>query len=593
MRSGWPEPDVLRRLAVVLVLGAVVPGACGDASADAPSGAPAPNPSQIDESAARAADLLRKQNQDRDAGQQVRKLREKAPRPAAPGRGADHGGDDWSGRRFDVREIRIDNDEPTPAVEAIFSRYRNRRLGANEMVALVRELDDLYSARGFVTTIVSIPPQNLLQGRLRLHVEWGRIRRVLLNGRRVDALGLRERLEVGSAMPGLAGSVLNIHSIDQLVDNLSTGAKTVQVKILPTQQIDESDVDIESSPGTGRVQSVLGVDNSGSSLPDGHYRSSLQVSIADLLGINDRLQLSAGYRFFQHRDGNEENSLGFSYSVPVGFWSADIAYSAIDTRTPYPTVYGTYYGKGTLQQSSVKLSRLLSRDATHITNAWTQVLVRNNASYFEGQLIDISSKSYTQFSLGLTDTRSFDASSLYSELAWARGVPWLSGDVTPSSNDGPTARYDLLRGTLIWQHRRAADKALPIPLLYTARGAFQWSDNPLLGLDKFMFGDQYTVRGYKSDPFSGDKGVYVSTDVATARQLLPGLQASPHLGLDAGTSKNNDNPAGWTWTVAAAAGVDLSWKGGSLSLVVGAPLTRNIAVSAKPVLHAILSVVLD
>lgn len=573
-------------LAVACVLGILVGlTACPGRSHAAGVQPAPPDAGAAAQSAAKAADELRKQRQDLKAGQQIRGLGatpEVHKRHGAAGERQPEKG--WGGRAFEIHRIVFDNDTPRAGQRAIMARFVGRRLGARQIVELVRALDDSYSAAGYITTVVTVPAQNLSAGELRLRVEWGRVRFVKWNGRRERDLPLRERIELQLAMPGIEGSILNIRTLDQMVQNLSTQRKVIHVKIEPTKVLNQSDIDIQETRGKA-VEAGLTLDNSGSERKDGHYKTGLQLSTSDLFGLNGRLTFLGGYRFFDHRDGSEENTVGLDYMVPIGFWSVEGSYSLIHTRTLLPTIYGTYHSKSTLKQSSLKVSRIVFRDARHVATAWSELLVRNNANYFEGQLIDVSSKSYTQFSLGLTNVLILRDGYLYSDVSWARGVPWLSGYLAPSVDNGPSSEYDLVRGTMIWQKRRLLPKISSHPFVFTLRGAFQWTKTPLLGLDKFMFGDQYTVRGFKDDPFSADKGFYVSSTLSTSLAGLRSVSVAPYVGLDMGAAKNNPDLAGWEWGTALSVGVSLSGRAGSLTLGVGAPLAENIVHSRHAVLY--------
>ena len=129
------------------------------------------------------------------------------------------------------RIVLDDDDAPSAGSLAVMRRYEGRSLTLNDVVDLVKELNDDYASRGFVTTIVTLPGQNLASGILHVQVVWGRISGITLNGEPLS--GVIDKVLVEAALPGWQGQVLNIRQIDQLVENLSTTGKTATVEVKP------------------------------------------------------------------------------------------------------------------------------------------------------------------------------------------------------------------------------------------------------------------------------------------------------------------------------------------------------------------------
>ena len=71
-------------------------------------------------------------------------------------------------------------------------------------------------------------------------------------------------------------------------------------------------------------------------------------------------------------------------------------------------------------------------------------------------------------------------------------------------------------------------------------GVGQYSPDVLYGSEKISMGDEYTVRGYKGDSISGDKGYYVKNEFAYNLNIPKIGSISPYIGYDFGETWNNE-----------------------------------------------------
>lgn len=104
---------------------------------------------------------------------------------------------------------------------------------------------------------------------------------------------------VFGAMPNLTGKPLNIRSVDQMIENLNTPAKSARIEIQPSTREGYSFLNLITQ-SRGLPDLTLRVDNSGADSPsNGRNRFSLSTSLGDLLLGNDSLGLNASSRRFQ------------------------------------------------------------------------------------------------------------------------------------------------------------------------------------------------------------------------------------------------------------------------------------------------------
>ncbi|MDT1832501.1 ShlB/FhaC/HecB family hemolysin secretion/activation protein, partial [Acinetobacter baumannii] len=77
--------------------------------------------------------------------------------------------------------------------------------------------------KGFITSQVTVDPQDIQQGSLRLGVQIGRLRKIIVEGEQLSLLQLK------AALPFKEGDVLNLQQLDQGLENLKR-AYTVDIQ---------------------------------------------------------------------------------------------------------------------------------------------------------------------------------------------------------------------------------------------------------------------------------------------------------------------------------------------------------------------------
>jgi len=226
--------------------------------------------------------------------------------------------------------------------------------------AFAREWLDHYN-RGYVTTRVLVPEQDLTGGTLRLSLVPGVIRRL----RFADPA---TRGTWRSAFPARSGDVLNLRDLEQGLEQMKrVPSQDVEMQIEPTETPGESDVVI--SVKRAKPWSVVAsVDNSGQRAT-GKLQGNLSLGIDNPLGLNDLFNIGANQdlEFDDKRLGS--HGWNGSYSVPWGYWTGTLfGY----TNTYYQQIAGvntTFVSSGNAQTAGFKLQRVLRRSQDDVLGA--------------------------------------------------------------------------------------------------------------------------------------------------------------------------------------------------------------------------------
>lgn len=397
--------------------------------------------------------------------------------------------------------------------------YQGRQIGLQGINLIVKRATNALIDRGYTTTRILIPEQDLSTGTLKLQLIPGVI----------HDIRFAEGTKSGNwktAFPTRPGEILNLRHLEQGLEQLKrVPSQDADMQLVPADKPGESDIVIalkQSKPW----KVVLSVDDSGSEAT-GKLQLSQTVAIDNLLGANDLFNVS-----FTHdgeREGKAYGSKGNSlyYSRPNGDWTYSFSRNEYQYHQRILTGSETITYSGTNQDIRVTAEKLLNRNQSGKTHLQLGLTVRDGRNYVEDTEISVQRKDTTVLTLGLSHKQYFGQTTLDTRLTHKQGMPWLGAQ--PDTSTGPTTRYH------IWNF----DTTLTKPVtLGKAKGQYrlsftgQYTNNHLYAADNFSIGSRYTVRGFDGElTLAAEQGWYLQNELAVP--VAPN-GTSLYLGLDYG-----------------------------------------------------------
>ncbi|WP_105102062.1 ShlB/FhaC/HecB family hemolysin secretion/activation protein [Microbulbifer pacificus] len=441
--------------------------------------------------------------------------------------------------RFLIRKIEIVRDGTPLSLDEskIITPYVGIELGVSEIFSLVENLTNYYVENGYSTTLVKVNPQNLSSGTLTLEVSWGRIEGVLLNGESPSFI--RDRLSLFSAYPWAQEKKLNIHDVDQMVENLSTKGKSVNVKVIPSERDGYSYLNVRREK-LRPWAFILGADNSGDK-ETGEYQHNVSLAMSDAMGVNDTLSLYLARQDYKDSDTYLREIYDLGYSLPVGFWKLSLKGNFSKTQTPV----GDYSSEGESEKLSVGLERVFRRGQSGKWSVFGGIDKKRTENIFiidddTEIILDDSSNAFTHLSLGGRYVGRALGGFLYGDLSIVQGASWFNADIDVGrgQDDSGQAGFRKYKGNFNWSWNAARS-----PIEYRLSAGWQYSPDRLLAQDSLILGDEYTVRGFKGASMSieGDLGGYLSNTVSfslpVGKKYLN--QVSPFIGADIGWARKH------------------------------------------------------
>ena len=423
--------------------------------------------------------------------------------------------------RIDVVQLEGAHRADFAFLQKYLAGYRSRCLGQQGLRLLARRATDLLLARGYITSRVVIPDQNLATGRLRVVLLAGTVAAIRFAPGSV-------KVNWRSALPIRPGDVLNLRAIEQGLEQLKrVPSQDARVDIAPGAQPDTSDLVLTIMQGR-RWRIIANLDDSGAP-GTGKEQGGLTLAIDQPFGINDLLSIGYTHSLgrFDPKKGTRGHNL--NYSAPWGNWTFGLSSMAYGYRE---TVFGSLQSfayTGTSNTTAVSATRLVHRDAHSRTSLQVSVATRNEHSYIDGVQIQTQHRRATSVELALIQRRYVGHSQFDWRLAYRWGVPWLDGAWRPSVMGGPTDRYGF--ATL------DASLSTPVPMFSTpwvwlSELHAQATGDHLYAEDDITIGGRYTVRGYDGNTvLAGRHGAYWRN---TLRLPLRRTGAQLYGGVDVG-----------------------------------------------------------
>lgn len=459
---------------------------------------------------------------------------------------------------FPLQSLRLEGERVADFAWAqrYLDRFVGQCVGRDGLEALQRRLSNLMIARGFVTTRVGVPAQDISQGHLRMLLVPGTLRHIRF------APGSPE-LDWRTAFPIREGDLLNLHAIEQGLEQLKrVPSQDVTMDIAPAEKVGESDV-VLTVHTTRRWHVVADAGDSGLK-GTGKNQGNLNVSFDNPLGLNDLFSIGAGHALFTHADGGSTFSENATYSVPWGWWTFSGSISTYRYRQWIEGFNSRFRSTGTSTSSDITVQRLLTRGTSSKTSLEMRLAARSAHSYIQGVEVGIQRQRVASAELALVHRHYIGQAQLDARLGYQRGTPWFGSQwIGYDPQVGfPTNRYGLT----------TLDLSLSQPLNLAGRQAIwdsslrlQRSTDHLPAAELITIGGRYSVRGFDGEQtLAGERGAYLRNTFTLPLGVL-----APYLGIDIGRVGGPSTQEGHRQLTGAVLGLRGSYRGLSWDLFAG------------------------
>jgi len=431
-----------------------------------------------------------------------------APAPGAPALSR--------GARVLAKEFRFVGNTvvPTEELEAIAAPYVGRDLGNAELEELRVALTRRYIEAGYINSGAVIPDQDVSDGAITFRIVEGRLSEIVVGGENgFRPWYLQDRLALG------AGPPLNVNDLQERMQ-------------LMLQDPQIANMSAELAPGVERGDAVLRVDvteakrySVGLKLSDnrspvvGQNEIEGFLTARNVFGIGESFAFRAGAT-----QGLDDYSAVFAVPVSARGTLLTVRWDHTNSRVIEAPLSQLDIGANSTAWD-VTLSHPLYERLSRVINASVTLAQRNTYSTFLGQaspFIPGAPDGRTRISVvrfGLDGVERTQTDVIAGRVLLSLGVDALNSTIVDNP-DLPDSRFTALLGQFQWVRLLSREAQL----LFRADG--QWSNNPLLGSEKYSIGGMDSVRSYRRDYAIRDKGWFSSLELRYQVASVP-VRANP------------------------------------------------------------------
>lgn len=450
-------------------------------------------------------------------------------------------------------------------IENLKKKYVGKRGGKN-VINFVKELENLYLEKGYITTRVKIDIENsnFEAGKIQCIVIEGYIENIVMNGESNNS-------KIFASFPTKEKEVLNIKDLDQGIDNLnSISVNNAKLDILAGENLGGSIIDIKNETSK-KISAAVNYNNLGQK-STGEERIKLALTIEDFLGINDSFTGSYQRKLGRNKKYNDNENFSFYYRIPFKYWEFSIIKDQSEYKNTITGLGQSYKSTGISKNMNYSLRRVIHRNEVGKTTLGLTLTNKETKNYIDDEKLILSSRKLSVLKLDIGHQRRLFNGMFFGEIAYYEGLKRFGAerdDWEYKDSTSPKAQFQKYTMDINWYKPFKINNQ---NFSYRFSFSGQYSDDILYSSEKMSIGDDTTVRGFKENSIMGDKGIYIRNELAYNYNFL-----EPFIAYDIGRVKDVTKDEYYekygTELSGASIGVRVYFKYFTASITYSKPLT--------------------
>jgi hemolysin activation/secretion protein len=400
--------------------------------------------------------------------------------------------------------------------------FAGRCIGREGVNFILKSVADKILSKGYTTTRLGIPEQDLSTGTLKLTLIPGIIHQI----RFADAAAVGKL----NAFPAKAGDLLNLRDLEQGLEQMKrVTSQDVEMQIVPASTLGESDV-VLTVKRTKPWKAIATLDDSGAK-GTGKSQAGLSLGWDNLLGASDLFNI--GVSSDADRNSHARGTQGYntSYSIPVGYWTLTLSANDSEYNQRVVGSFQNFVSSGKSQNLESKIGYLFYRDQVQKDSLQFRTGRRWSHSYIDDTEIFVQYHNTTFAELAYIHKHYIGQAQLDVIGAYRWGTSWFGAQSDPANlaDSSPKLNYGLetIDATL-----STPFKAWNRSLSYTATFRAQMSNSPLYASEWFAIDNRWTVRGFDGEnTLAAEKGFFLRNEIGIP--IIDTAQTA-YLGFDFG-----------------------------------------------------------
>lgn len=433
-------------------------------------------------------------------------------------------------------------------------------------------------ARGYITSLVSIPSQDLSTGRLIIELLPGRI------GAINDASGRIGWVPI--LFPRGAHALLNVRDLDQALENVRRlpGQSATAFDLVPGASLGDTDIVVRHPDDARRVRFIATADNGGLDAT-GRNQLGAIVAIDSPLRLYDQLIVTYNTDAAPGNKALGSQAKSAAWNVPIGYASFSLGISEWTSRQALvPELPGEVMpplGQRT-RRYEAGVSYVPYRSGHGKTKLRFRLARREDRSWFGPVELDVFRHDIVSYEVGASHREKLARATVDASIGMRASLAGLSA--FPGRVNGQPewdGRYRVYSASL------GADAPFRIGTrAFGYRGSLQlqYAPGALPSTEYLQIGGRYTVRGFDGNQtLAGDSGWFWRNELATpvfgAHEAYAALDAGVVTGAGSREGAGRDGRT----LLGAALGVRGGYRMLGYDIALGVPLRKPGALhTARP-----------
>lgn len=434
---------------------------------------------------------------------------------------------DKNGTFFYIKQIQLDGvPKELSFLSKIARKHEQKHVTVSDITNIRNAFQRKLLDKGYVTSQVYIPEQNLNAGTLQFMVMPGRVEDIRYSASSAHG-PWRTAFSVRS------GDILNIRDVEQGLEQMKrVSSQSVTMKLLPGTAVGTSIIEL-SIKQDKPVHGSISFDNSGLE-STGVYQGSFTTSFDQVFRANDTFTMSLSGDLSGSGSIKGTRAASLNYVIPHGKDTFSLSFSKSRYHqtiqsNPYDFIYS---GKSTTMKT--KWNHVWTRTQREKRAFDISISTRHNHRFINDMEIPVQALRTTSMEFGVSNRKYIGNATLYSRLGFQWGIGALGAQPEHKASvamGGPTSRYHMwlvdvdYRKPFVMGHR---------PASFTSSFHGQWvqGGKRLYSVDTINIGNRYSIYGFDGEyTLMGDSGWYVRNEVSS---VIPRLNTEVYLGFDVG-----------------------------------------------------------
>lgn len=363
-----------------------------------------------------------------------------------------------NGTSFYIKQIQLDGvPKELSFLSKIARKHEQKHVTVSDITNIRNAFQRKLLDKGYVTSQVYIPEQNLNTGTLQFMVMPGRVEDIRYGDSSAHG-------PWRTAFPVRPGDILNIRDVEQGLEQMKrVSSQSVTMKLLPGTSVGTSIIEL-SIKQDKPVHGSISFDNSGLE-STGVYQGSFTSSFDQVFRANDTFTMSLSGDLSGSGSIKGTRAASLNYVIPHGKDTFSLSFSKSRYhQTIQSNPYNfTYSGKSTTMKA--KWNHVWSRTQYDKRAFDISISTRHNHRFINDMEIPVQALRTTSMEFGVSNRKYIGNATLYSRLGFQWGIGALGAQPEHKASvamGGPTSRYHMwlvdvdYRKPFIMGHRPAS-----------------------------------------------------------------------------------------------------------------------------------------